>query len=151
MKFKSIWEEKVILNPCSSGDTVRIEYVKDVDVNGEPVIKKVGEYDIRKTIQSYADQCSIKRIVERASLGDLSVLNVNKPLNDINNGSDLDLTFMEGKTAEELNNYQNVQIYNLYQSYAGKDKVSIEDFKKYVLAGDFKTLDSLAVKEEVNE
>lgn len=56
-----------------AGRGVRDKYVKDKTTHPHS-LKKVGQTDQYALIQSYADECDIKRLVARYKAGDTSVL-----------------------------------------------------------------------------
>ena len=50
-----------------SGEKMRKQYVWTKDEKGEEVLQEAAPIDIQQEIESYADECDIKSIVQRAS------------------------------------------------------------------------------------
>lgn len=59
--------------PCPSGNRVKPEYQLKMDGNNLSLVK-VGEIDIQKQIESYADGVSLAKMIERFKRGDETAL-----------------------------------------------------------------------------
>ena len=126
LKFnKNIYDDP--LEPVEAGDKIAYEYQLAIDENGEQYLEATP-YDLQEVIDSFADQCSIERIIQLHGLGDLTALD-QKP------GVYLDeeQVSMANKAADPA--ALNVELFKLYQGY--KDQMSFEDFSNAILHGDF--------------
>lgn len=141
LKFnKNLLECEV--NPCCAGSEIAYNYSLALDENGQHYLE-TEEYNLQAVIDSYADSCSIERILIAHGLGDDSVLNSKPGIyfdeNDINT-----INMSQNQQA------MNVQLLNLYQGY--KDQMSFEEFSNAVLNGNFEALNKKqASSEEVNQ
>ena len=126
LKFnKNIYDSELV--PVSSGDRKAMNYQLAIDDNGDSVL--VGEeYDLQEVIDSYADQCSIARILQLHGLGDLNALD-KKP------GVYLDETQVNMVSKAGDPAALNVELFKLYQGY--KDLMTFEQFSNAILHGDF--------------
>ena len=64
-----------------------LDFTED-HVNGKLVLAQEDDVDV--IIQSYYDQVAIDRVIERATLGDLTGLNASKPYVNVGEGIDFD-------------------------------------------------------------
>lgn len=128
---------------CEVGKPVGYEVTPSIDEDGVSILES-EEYDLQAVIDSFAESCSIERILIAHGLGDDSVLN-QKP------GVYLDEEQVNIiKNAQSNTLELNAQLFNLYQGY--KDFMSFDQFSNYVAKGDFKALDeAIKPKEEVNQ
>lgn len=118
------------LTGCCPGSTIGYNYTLALDKDGHQYLE-AEEYDLQSIIDSYAEECSIERILISHGLGDDLVLN-KKP------GVYLDKEALETIELSKDTSSLNVQLFNLYQGY--KDVMSFDDFSKAVMNGDFDVL-----------
>lgn len=134
---RSDFRNGVIEPKCYPGDAVVKQY--HIDPVTEEIIEE--DYELDKVIQSYANEVAIDRIMARHLAGDIAITNAVPGINDINKFGDTDLQFLSGvKTVEEAAALQNQYIYKLYQSYSGKDKMSIAEFAQAINSGNWQAL-----------
>lgn len=115
---------------CPSGNGVRKVYHLSIDDNGNEVLD-YDEENLQEIIQSYADQCSIERIIISHGLGDELIMN-QKP--GIYLDEDDVQTF---DTASNLTNL-NTKLIELYKKT--DTDLSFEDFSRYVITGEFEKI-----------
>lgn len=127
------------LKGCCPGSTTGYNYTLALDKDGHQYLE-AEEFDQQAIIDSYADECSIERILISHGLGDEVVLN-KKP------GVYLDKEAIETINLSKDTASLNVQLFNLYQGY--KDVMSFEDFSNAVMTGKFELLEKKP--EEVHE
>lgn len=128
---------------CDPGSEKAFNYKMLLDEKGNPYLKG-EEYNIQEVINSYAEQCSIARIIQAHGLGDDLLMN-QKP------GVYLDekavKTIQLGASSPSE---MNTQILSLYESY--KDVMSLSEFAKAISTGDFDKLSKAKqTKQEVQE
>ena len=112
---------------CPAGSSTAYNYKLAIDVNGHEYLE-AEEYDIQEVIDSYADQCSIERIIQLHGLGDDLILD-SKPGVFL----DEDEVNMANKAGDPA--ALNVELFKLYQGY--KDQMTFEEFSNAILHGDF--------------
>lgn len=138
LKFsKNIYEDKLM--PVPSGDRKAYNYSLSFDKETGQECLVGEEYDIQDVIDSYADQCSIARILELNGLGDDSILN-NKP------GVYLDEEAVKYSSMALDSAGLNTELFKLYQPY--KDEFTFEEFSNAIVHGDFKLFDKKVEKKE---
>lgn len=126
LKFnKNIYDDPI--EPVEAGDKTAYEYELAINENGEEYLESTS-YDLQEVINSYAEQCSIERIIQLHGLGDLTSLE-EKP------GAYLDeeqvnMAYKAGDPAA-----LNVELFKLFQGY--KDQMTFEQFSNAILHGDF--------------
>lgn len=142
LKFSKNRYETEIL-PCDPGTEIQANYKLVLDDNANEYLQ-AEEYNIQEIINSYADQCSIARIIQAHGLGDDLLLN-QKP------GVYLDEEAVNTITSSQMNNLEmNARILSLYEGY--KDVMSLADFTKAITTGDFESIaNAKKPKEEVSE
>lgn len=128
---------------CEVGQPVGFEVTPSIDENGNAFLES-EEYDLQAVIDSFADACSIERIIVAHGLGDESVLNKKEGV------------YLDEDQVNIIKNAQsntlelNAQLFSLYQGY--KDYMSFDEFSNYVAHGDFQALDEAKKpKDEVNQ
>lgn len=95
MKFRTRNDKKNGF-PSPSGSRIRVIYGERIDSNGRRYLYEKGTEDIYEKIQENKDSCDINKIVQRALLGDTSVINRYTP-------SFIDATGMPTSLAEAQN------------------------------------------------
>lgn len=121
-----------------------LDYKLDVDELGNQVVVKDKERDIQAEINSYADDCSIYKILERHNAGDLTALNQHTGIYVTKEMAEAANDFVNGMTADQ-------SLYNAYTKF-GSDKLSFDDFSKMVKNGQWtELLDIANGKVESNE
>lgn len=130
---------------CNPGSEKAYNYSMLLDDKGDPYLKG-EEYNIQEVINSYAEQCSIARIIQAHGLGDDLLMN-QKP------GVYLDekavKTIQLGASSPSE---MNTQILSLYESY--KDVMSLSEFAHAISTGDFEKLSKVkktTTEEEAKE
>lgn len=128
---------------CEVGRPVGFEVTPSIDENGVAFLES-EEYDLQAVIDSFAEACSIERILIAHGLGDETALN-KKP------GVYLDEDQVNiVKNAQSNTLELNAQLLSLYQGY--KDVMSFDQFSNFVAHGDFTALDEAKKsKEEVTQ
>lgn len=132
LKFsKDIYETEIV--GCNPGSEIAYNYSLAIDENGDEYLEK-DEYNIQEVTDSYAEECSIVRIIAAHGLGDELLMN-QKP------GVYLDEEQVNTiKNAGSNNLELNAQLFSLYQGY--KDFMSFDQFSNYVAHGDFEALEN---------
>lgn len=135
MKFsypKNVYDEPVKpikLHP-------ELNYKLAIDEFGNEVVVSDGERDIQAEIDSFADECSIYKILERHEAGDLTALNSNQGSYITKEMAEAANDFVNGLTVDQ-------SLYNSYQKF-GTDKISFDEYKNYVKNGDYQKLLDIA-------
>lgn len=139
LKFNNyIYETEIKSCPCGNGTGLR-KSLAVKDDGTEYLICE--EFDLQALIQSYADDCSIERIIVAHGLGDDLLLNQQS-------GAYLDEEAVkEIKQSKTLaQNDLNVTLYSLYSK--GNIDMSYDDFAKAVTSGN---ISAIKYKEETKE
>lgn len=145
LKFnKDIYDTEI--KPICPGSEIANEVSLSLDENGnECLVAK--EYNIQQVIDSYAEECSIARILISHGLGD--ELALNKDPGVYLDKSQVDFINKYGSSSEAQ---LTAQLLDLYKDY--KDQMSFEVFAKAVKTGDYQALTKNnkpnESKEEVN-
>lgn len=113
---------------CSSGGNSKNFYL-DIDENGSEFLV-AEDYDLQSVIESYADSCSIERIIISHGLGDELLMN-QKP--------GVYLSEEEVNVYKSAGSYDNLntQLLSLYKDYSW---MKYEDFANAVIHGEFDKL-----------
>lgn len=122
-------------------------YEGHLDINpetGASFVVKDEPTDLQAIIDSYADSCSIAKIIARCSCGDVGALVGNR-------GEGI---YIDEETADllkhdsvEMNKMLTEKYENLYNNFAGKDELSYDEFVTLISKGNYKAL-SKFVKED---
>ena len=91
MKFSNRYEV-IEKEPTPAGSRLKDEYEMFKNEHGEKQLRKTGETDVYEIIQSFAEECSLEKIIERALNGDPRALR--------EEGQFLDLTNMPTSVAQ---------------------------------------------------
>ena len=132
LKFSNNPYETEIVG-CHPGSETAYNYSLAIDENGDQYLE-AEEYNIQEVTNSFAEECSITRIIQAHGLGDELLLN-QKP------GVYLDEEQVNTiKNSGSSNLELNTQLLGLYQGY--KDVMSFDDFANAVAHGDFTALEN---------
>lgn len=126
--------------PCPAGSRKAIDFQLTLDEEGNEFLAG-DEYDQQEIIQSYADECSIERIIISHGLGDEMLLD-SKPGVFLNE-DDVNIIKLSQQNNVELN----ASLTKLYENYTW---MSYDSFVNAVLHGDYNALKKPEVKEEPN-
>lgn len=72
LPYRTLYTEHIRFNSNPGTGGIEDEYDYEVDSKGRKKLVKVGEKDLYKEIQSYAESCKIENILKRAASGDMS-------------------------------------------------------------------------------
>ena len=67
-------QAKPTTSAVPSGYRLQKQYQRTTNLRGKPILEEVGEIDLQDRINSFAQECDINRIVQRAANGDVDVL-----------------------------------------------------------------------------
>lgn len=142
LKFnKDIYDTEI--NPICPGSEIAHELTLSIDEKGnECLVAK--EYNLQEVIDSYAEECSIARIIISHGLGD--ELALNKDPGVYLDEDQVNFIKNNGSSSEAQ---LNAQLLELYKDY--KDNMSFDVFANAVKTGDYKALTKTkeTTKEEV--
>lgn len=127
-----------VIKPCDSGNGKGYKVTPLLDEEGVEYLS-VEEFDQQAVIDSYADSCSIERIIAVHGLGDDLLMNQQK-------GAYLDEQAVNAiKSSQSM--AQNDLNFELFKLYQAKDyDMTFEAFSKAVINGNYDT-----IKEKVKE
>ena len=63
-----------ITKAVPSGSRLQKQYQRSTNLRGKPILEEVAEIDLQDRINSFAQECDINRIIQRAANGDPDVL-----------------------------------------------------------------------------
>lgn len=136
---KNIYDDELVATP--SGSSVGYNYSLSIDKEGEIYLEKEA-FDQQAVIDSYADSCSIERILVSHGLGDELVMN-QKP------GVYLDEDDVKAVKLGSDSQALNMKLYEMYQNYKGE--LDFSTFADAILSGNYEALNKKESKEEVTE
>ena len=101
----------------NSGDKFRKQYVWTKNEKGEEVLQETEPIDIQQEIESYADECDIKNIVQKASFDPLFLKSLSQGALE---GTEVDITEFP----------QNIHEYHRMIATAQANAMKLEELQK---------------------
>ena len=103
------------------GETMRKQYVWTKDEKGQEELKETAPIDIQQEIESYADECDIKNIVQKASFDPQFLKSLSE---GALNGTEVDITEFP----------QNIHEYHRMMATAQANAMKLEELQKKAAA-----------------
>lgn len=100
-----------------SGEKFRKQYVWVKNEKGEEVLQETAQIDIQQEIESYADECDIKNIVQKASFDPQFLKNLSQGALE---GTEVDITEFP----------QNIHEYHKMMATAQANAMKLEELQK---------------------
>lgn len=103
------------------GEKMRKQYVWAIDEKGQEVLQETAPIDVQQEIESYADECDIKNIVQKASFDPQFLKSLSE---GTSNGTEVDITEFP----------QNIHEYHRMIATAQANAMKLEELKKMATA-----------------